>query len=288
MDILTYFMDILISHWRPFPRQTTSRFRLVSMGNPHKTPDNQIRNTFDTLNFSFIRKGGGFYRRGAESWQVEAPSLLMQWPGESVFYGPDAQHGFWDEFYLIYDQTQIPEFLAAGLLQSGENCRPMGHPAQVEKRIEEIIALSHEKFSPGLADRLDCLCELLIVESLEAGGSRESLPEEKAVRAIHQTLIRHLDLEMDLQVLARDHGLSHSSFRRIWSRLYPWPPRRYLIAKRIEKACELLVKTTLSIGDIASAVGFTDPLYFSRSFRRETGLSASLYRNRYQSPDHFL
>ena len=120
MDILIFIMDILISHWRPYPRQTASRFRLVGMGNPHKTPDHQIRNSFDTLNFSFIRKGGGFYRRGGESWRVEAPSVLMQWPGEPVFYGPDAHHGFWDEFYLIYDRTQIPDFLSANLLQPGE------------------------------------------------------------------------------------------------------------------------------------------------------------------------
>lgn len=94
MDNLIFSMDILINHWRPFPRLTPSRFRVVSMGAAHKTPAHQVRNTFDTLNFSFIRRGGGKYRRGDEIWRVEAPAVLMQWPGEPVCYGPDVPDGF--------------------------------------------------------------------------------------------------------------------------------------------------------------------------------------------------
>lgn len=284
MDNLIFSMDILINHWRPFPRLTPSRFRVVSMGAAHKTPAHQVRNTFDTLNFSFIRRGGGQYRRGDEIWRVEAPAVLMQWPGEPVCYGPDVPDGFWDEFYLIYDRAQIPDFLDAGLLQPGEICRRMGHPAQVEKRLDEIIRLSHEKGAPGLADRLDRLAELLIVESLEGGLLQEPRPEEKAVQAIHGQLTRHLALEWDLPALAREQGLSTSTFRRTWTRLYRVPPRRYLIQRRVEQACDLLVNSSLSIAEISRQVGFTDPLYFSRSFRRETGLTATLYRNRYRSP----
>lgn len=277
-------MDILISHFRPYLRQTATRFRLVGMGNPRKTPADVARTTFGTLNFSFIRQGGGFYRRGNAQWQVEAPCVLMQWPGEAVCYGPDAAHGFWEEFYLIYDQVQVPDFLAASLLQPGEICRPMGQPAQIERRIEEIMALRREKFFPGLADRVDMLCELLILESLVADTSRELLPEEQAVRSIHQLLMRNLSQELDLPALVRARGISYSTFRRIWRRSYLLPPRRYLIARRIEKACDLLVKSRLSVGEIAQQTGFQDPLYFSRSFRRETGLSATDYRARYRQP----
>jgi AraC-like DNA-binding protein len=288
MDNLIIFMDILINHWRPFPRKTPSRFRVVGMGNPRKLPEHQIRNTFDTLNFSFIRQGGGCYRRGEEFWRVEAPAVIMQWPGESVVYGPDDFHGYWDEFYLIYDRAQVADFLAADMLQPGEICRRMGHPAQVEKRMQEIIALSHEKALPGLADRMDRLCELLILESLEGNLPHLARPEDKAVQAIHRSLTRQMQSEVDLQQLARQHGISYSTFRRTWNRLYHVPPRRYLIQRRIEKACELLVNSLQPIAEIAEAVGFSDALYFSRSFRRETGLSATQYRARYQTPQVFL
>jgi AraC-like DNA-binding protein len=62
------------------------------------------------------------------------------------------------------------------------------------------------------------------------------------------------------------------------------PPRRSLIRRRAESACELLVNSSLTIAEISEKVGFNDPLYFSRSFHRETGMSASHYRLRYRTP----
>jgi AraC-like DNA-binding protein len=252
------------------------------MGMMRKTPRNWIRHAFETLNFSFILDGGGVYRRDGEVWEVKAPCVIMQWPGDELEYGPDSVHGFWQEFYLIYDAKRVPDFLAAGLTQPGEILRPLVTPSRLKTRIEEITTLVREEDRPGLADRIDVLCELLIIESLQ-GGERTPRPEVQAVQHIHRVLTAHLDQEVDVQKLARSQGMSYSNFRRIWAGLYHMPPRRYLISRRIEKACDALVNTSLSIGEIAIMVGFADPLYFSRSFRRETGMSATAYRQRYQS-----
>jgi len=57
---------------------------------------------------------------------------------------------------------------------------------------------------------------------------------------------------------------------------------------RIGEACRLLVETHLSVGEIAAATGFTDPLYFYRRFRIETGATATDYRKNHQSPLSFV
>jgi AraC-like DNA-binding protein len=56
---------------------------------------------------------------------------------------------------------------------------------------------------------------------------------------------------------------------------------------KIEEACRLLVETRKKVGEIAEVLGFSDPLYFSRRFRLETGVTAAEYRNTHQSPLSF-
>ena len=49
---------------------------------------------------------------------------------------------------------------------------------------------------------------------------------------------------------------------------------------RIGCACELLERTAMSVTEIALAVGYSDPAYFSRVFQRSEGCSPREYRSR--------
>ena len=48
--------------------------------------------------------------------------------------------------------------------------------------------------------------------------------------------------------------------------------------KKIETACDLLIKTDLSIGEIAKKCGYDDILQFSRIFKKRMGISSTEYR----------
>lgn len=58
------------------------------------------------------------------------------------------------------------------------------------------------------------------------------------------------------------------------------PPQSYLNRTVIEKAKTLLEDTALSVGEIALKLGFTDPLYFSRLFKKHCGISPKSYREK--------
>jgi AraC-like DNA-binding protein len=58
---------------------------------------------------------------------------------------------------------------------------------------------------------------------------------------------------------------------------------RYIRALRLGKAKELLVSTEQNISQIAYAVGFDDPKYFSRVFSEEYGSSPAKFRLSVQS-----
>lgn len=47
---------------------------------------------------------------------------------------------------------------------------------------------------------------------------------------------------------------------------------RYLTELRVNKAKELIATNTMNLSTIAPMVGFSDPLYFSRVFKKTTGI----------------
>lgn len=57
----------------------------------------------------------------------------------------------------------------------------------------------------------------------------------------------------------------------------------YLTLRRIKKAKELLIETSMSITDIAESIGIRDIFYFSKVFKKETGMGATAFRKFHQS-----
>lgn len=55
-------------------------------------------------------------------------------------------------------------------------------------------------------------------------------------------------------------------------------PKEYLILTRMDKAKQLLAYKNLSVQEISRSVGYTDPLYFSRIFKKYVGVSPQLFR----------
>ena len=81
-----------------------------------------------------------------------------------------------------------------------------------------------------------------------------------------------------MEEAARQAGVSRSCLYRAFQAEFGCSPSIYLTRYRIQRACQLLRHSQLPVGTVAASVGFEDPFYFSRAFRRETGQSPSAYR----------
>lgn len=84
-----------------------------------------------------------------------------------------------------------------------------------------------------------------------------------------------------IDLVAQNFNFSRNYLYTLFKECYGISPQNYLLKLRIEKAKELLRgENNLSIGDIALAVGYSDPLYFSRLFHKKTGLSPTEYMSK--------
>ncbi len=99
---------------------------------------------------------------------------------------------------------------------------------------------------------------------------------ERFLRDVHQILERHYSDEgFGIKALYSKIGMSRTQLHRKLVALTGVPASQYIRAFRLEKAKALLRTTRMTIAEVAYAVGFSDPLYFSRVFSRQFGLSPS-------------
>lgn len=101
------------------------------------------------------------------------------------------------------------------------------------------------------------------------------------VDGLKRTLAAHLsDSDFDVGAEAEKIPLCPDHLRRVFKRETGLAPLGYLLRLRVEHAQSLLIHSTLSVTDIAHMSGFDDPYYFSRLFKKHTGVSPSEYRQR--------
>lgn len=156
-----------------------------------------------------------------------------------------------------------------------------------------VVILSGRQLSLGDVKRLephaavtlhgkDILTEDEVVAALHRSlFGEDTLPPEtsalvkRTVAYLHQNYARPLAR----WEIAEGIGASEDYLSRLFNRELGLSPWDYLNRYRISRAKELLWLTHDSVSQIGRRVGFSDPAYFSRVFRRLTGVSPRGYRH---------
>lgn len=89
------------------------------------------------------------------------------------------------------------------------------------------------------------------------------------------------DAFIDFDALAGRFGISTDRFRRVFKASVGISPFSFYAEAKTERIKRLLRENSASLTDIAALTGFAELNYFSRFFKKHTGLSASDYRRRY-------
>lgn len=86
--------------------------------------------------------------------------------------------------------------------------------------------------------------------------------------------------------LARRNNMSASHFTYLFRKGTGMPPLDYFIHLKLQKACLLLGSTDNKIKNVAAGIGYDDPYYFSRLFKKYMNVSPEQYRlSRRHQPD---
>jgi len=98
-----------------------------------------------------------------------------------------------------------------------------------------------------------------------------------AIRRITDYIVAQLPGEVRVSMLAKLTGLSEGHFHRAFRATTGKTPLQFINELRIQRAIQILNRRPINTVELALAVGFSSPTYFSRVFRKAVGCSPSNY-----------
>lgn len=150
------------------------------------------------------------------------------------------------------------------------------------------IALADALRSRTVSDGLyiDAVAQMMAVHlarthSVRSGSNR--LPpfphvSPQRMRRLVDFIEANLDDDLSLDAMAAEVGISPLYLARAFKKAIGQSPHQYVLARRIERAKELLRNTEIPIVDVALSVGFSSQSHLSHWMIRHTGIAPAAYR----------
>lgn len=93
-------------------------------------------------------------------------------------------------------------------------------------------------------------------------------------------MLENIHTNIRLPALAKEVKLSVSHFSRLFLSKTGQSPIDYFNQLKIQRACQLMNHSNITIGELAREIGYNDQFHFSRVFKKTMGVSPREYRNK--------
>lgn len=226
----------------------------------------------------FITEGCCFLIENGVTTPVKAGSVIIYLPHERHHYqfSKDIRT---TSYYVHFSGVGCLDMLKdLDLTQRYFYVGESSHAESLFKRmIEEYFA--RKTYSKQLCSGY--LCTLLAIFASKKHSLIPNSKERKIypIEKICKDMIRNHAAPLDIDKYAADCNLSPSRFSHLFKECTGQSPQAYFIGVKIQKACELLENTDLSVSEIGKQVGIYDQNYFSRLFKKYTSKSPTSYKN---------
>jgi len=215
-----------------------------------------------------------------KTYQVKSGQGFMLFPGQISTYVADRSIP-WEYTWLEFDGLRAKEAIEIAGLSLDEPIYHARYRDIRETMLNEMLYITqHKSMAPfHLIGHLYLFIDALIrsissAHTLKSGRLRDFYIHE-ALTFIEQNFQNDISVED----IADTCGLNRSYFGKIFKEALGKTTQEFLLNYRMTKATELLKLTRLSIGDISKAVGYGNPLHFSRAFKNVYGISPREWRN---------
>ncbi len=228
-----------------------------------------------------------YCQKGAGSLQIDK-TLFNIHPGQLLIIPPDTPHIYqadsadpWSILWIQFTGEQTQSLLnTLGVTV----CKPLLYVPDTQlmcDAFEDVYAcLNYHYSDAGLLAMTSELMRLFSKIKLHQGFAKpQRQSAENRVAATQDYMERHLDTLLTLEQMAAHSGQSVSYYSKLFKERTSQSPMAWFIQLKIRKACELLDQTELTVGEIATELGYNDPYYFSRIFKKVQGCSPAAYRH---------
>ena len=229
----------------------------------------------------YIAGGKGVYEgEGMDPAGIETGTIMLHFPNTWHRYKPTLETG-WEEFWVGFDGVFAEYLMRQECFDPRKPLIKIGFNAEF---LNVFLRLIDTVKYEGVAFRQIASClvvQLLgLVYSSALMGGKTSLRQEQVAHAVRFKIHESWDRNLDFEAMALEQNVSYEWFRKIFKQVVGTSPGQYLLNLKIEKSGQLLLETSLTVGEIAGRAGFESEFYFSRIFKKKTGFSPGEYRKR--------
>ena len=146
-----------------------------------------------------------------------------------------------------------------------------------DKRIQRLVSL-RDRLAAASEGQLGACCVAIQEFIIDAQRSAEEIERDDPIEEACQ-LLSIASLRRDnLRDWISAQGIDYEQFRKAFKKRLGISPGQYRIRRRMDRACELLQHSDLSIAAIAYELGYPTPYEFSAQFKQQMGITPSRYR----------
>lgn len=229
-------------------------------------------------------KGEGVIRHAEGEFHCVADEMLLFPPGVLHHYGRAKESPAWDHLWIYFiPRPYWIDWLHWDRTEGNIGRMPLASSAdsqQIAHQFKDVIRWNAASEPLAEAMAMNTL-ERIILELFQRQPASNHRNRDPRIQTVCHYLNEHLAEDVRINDLARMTYLSSSRLTHIFRKemgktIFGWRE-----SQRISRACDLLQQTQLSITQIARAVGYEDPLYFSRIFSQHRHLSPREYRKKF-------
>ena len=227
----------------------------------------------------YIASGKAHFYIGGQDLVVPAGNMVLYQPKQEmhyVYFGQDKPEIYWVHF----TGGQVRGILKKHEVPLDENVFYAGNSPTYGFLFKEMI-LELQTCRVGYETLLSMYLEQLFVlvqrSRLDKAPTMNShLQEEMGIA--RRYFQEHYNEDINIEEYALSRNMSVSYFLKKFKEVTTKSPMQYILGIRISNAVSLLESTDYNVTEISTIIGYDNPLYFSRIFKKQKGVSPSDYR----------
>ncbi|NGT12168.1 AraC family transcriptional regulator [Clostridium perfringens] len=229
----------------------------------------------------YVTKGYGTFKFNGKVYKLKQGDIFILLKGMQVEYVASIDDP-WEYYWIGFSGSNANEYLNRTSITNScvANCEENSKIPQIILNMCEIS----KTYNPSKSDDILLLKELYsLLYALIEEFPKPFEYKDKELHTYIQDALNFINSNymhsITVQEIADYVNLSRSYLYKMFIKNLGISPQRYLINLRMYKATLLLKSTKLPIGEVASSVGYSDSLLFSKTFSKHFSMSPLNYRN---------
>lgn len=223
--------------------------------------------------------GRGWCRVQNRTWPLGEGQAILLPPGMPHSYGAD-RRAPWSINWVHFGGQRTDAYVQALGLGARQPLLSLSDSAALAAAFEELYALLQLGYTESnllmLSTELARLLALFRAHQ-RASYRKGRVAEEKILGSL-AFMRGHLEEPLSLVKLAAQVHMSMPHYSALFKRQTNTSPILFLIRLKMQRACELLSGSDMPVAAVGRQVGYADPFYFCRIFKKTIGVPPTDYR----------